>query len=171
MRRKMTTLIFTLLMIFTTGLSLVVAAPANAVVRPAASTERHIKPDNPGVYTWSDCIYQRSLANATFIEKFRSNIVLNCGGVRHIKAGHGFDNDTEECIYNGLNNSTRSTSKANSNNWLYQAIWSAGGNEYMEFYTIYVVVSKASNTIVTAYTETNTYAGNDSWYTCARLKF
>lgn len=144
---------------------------------PVSAHGTTVIPANPGIYTWSDCVYDKSLPGSTFIEKFVDNkykqtIELTCSGVRHIKKYHGFDNYTEGRIYNILHHLWyRETSKSNSKNWLYSALRTWGNGEYTQYYQGYVVASKSSLTIVSAYTKTNTWGGNDSWETCDSLKF
>jgi hypothetical protein len=127
-----------------------------------------------GGYSWASCLYDnpRPPANTT-IATFKYNIKLTCSGVQHIYAGHGFDSYTEPCISNTLNHLyfKAAESKSNSNNWLYSALWSAGGGEYTQVYQSFVVANRVSAQIVTAYTKTNSYAGDDSWYTCSKMHF
>lgn len=122
-------------------------------------------------WTWADCVYDQPLPAASQVIATIAGVKLTCGGVRHIKSGHGFDNYTEACISNALTHRfSKETSKSNSSNWLYTALWAAGGGEYLEYLQAYVVVSKSNPTVVTAYVETN-ITTSDAWYTCAKIKF
>jgi hypothetical protein len=124
---------------------------------------------SPGQITWSDCLYEHPApASSYVIETFKYNIKLTCGAVIHIHSGHGFNDYTELCIAKTLDYEIFKVSDSNPSNWLYVAEWEVGGNEYGEWYTSYVVVSKASNAIVTAYGDTGTFlATDDDWQFCA----
>jgi hypothetical protein len=76
-----------------------------------------------------------------------------CNGVRHIKSGHGFDGHTESCVGKIIAADHRSTSNSNSGNWMYLQVKAVSDPELgVLFLKGYVIVSKATNRIVTAYT-------------------
>lgn len=113
---------------------------------------------------WSDCLYDTPpLEGGVTVATFEHGVYLTCTGVRHIHEYHGFNSETETCIYKVVDADHRSTSDSNSNNWLYLDIKAVSDPEIGEFFLKgYVVVSKASDAIVTAYVDPN-----DDWDLCA----
>ncbi len=147
-----------LLALVVAALGAVWAAPANA--RPADRV------------LWSDCLYDSpppsdNTSVAAYVglsKKAPGPYFLSCGSVRHIKSGHGFDSYTEDCIHNVLKRAyTRATSSSNSANDLITAVWQDG--DFDTFWG-YVVVSKSSGTIVTAYTKNTAGSGSGDWQAC-----
>jgi hypothetical protein len=132
-------------------------------------------PEGGGGWTWSDCLYYSpappdSAKVMYFIVgsgKAAGTYYLDCRAVRHIKADHGFNSHTEDCINRVLVAAkSKQTSNSNDNNWLITAShwYSISGQVLFG----YVVARKSDNRIVTAYTESDPVGtGSGNWSDCA----